>query len=118
MNTIGSFKVGDKVHFGRSHGEQTLGEVVKVNRVKLKVRQLDARGTYRSYPVGTIWTVPVNLCTLVGGQAAAPAPVMSPEVQERLRKQQEANFNFLRGRTNRTEAEIKREILGLWKSVV
>ena len=59
--TNSDIKVGDKVYFGRNHGEQTLGEVVKVNRVKVKVRQLESRGTQRDYAVGTVWTVPVSL---------------------------------------------------------
>lgn len=63
MNTTSDFKVGDKVVFGRSHGEQTEGTVVKVNRTKLKVRQDESR---RSYPVGSIWGVPPNMCRKVG----------------------------------------------------
>ncbi len=82
MTTASDFKVGDKVLFGRSHGEQTLGEVVKVNRVKVKVKQLESRGTYRSYSVGTIWTVPVSLLTRANGSAPvveAPKPRRSEE---------------------------------------
>lgn len=66
MNTTSDFKVGDKVIFGRSHGEQTEGTVVKVNPTKLKVRQDESRGSMRSYPVGSIWGVPPNLCRKVG----------------------------------------------------
>jgi hypothetical protein len=66
------FSKGDKVLFGRSHGEQTLGEVVKVNRVKVKVKQLESRGTYRSYPVGTIWTVPATLLSKTDSSAVMP----------------------------------------------
>lgn len=66
MNTTSDFKVGDKVIFGRSHGEQTEGTVVKVNRTKLKVRQDESRGSMRSYPVGSIWGVPPSLCRKVG----------------------------------------------------
>lgn len=54
-------KVGQRVYFGRVYGEKTLGEVVKINRVKVKVRQLESRGTFRSHKVGTIWTVPPSL---------------------------------------------------------
>lgn len=75
MSTISDFKVGMKVVFGRGNGEQTLGEVVKVNRAKLKIKQLESRGTMRSYPVGTIWTVPPSLCRPADGSAStAPAP--------------------------------------------
>jgi hypothetical protein len=49
----------------RTNGEQTLGEVVKVNRVKVKVKQLESRGVYKTHPVGTIWTVPVSLLSKV-----------------------------------------------------
>jgi len=55
--------VGQKVYFGRPNGQKTLGEVVKVNRAKLKIKQLESRGHYRNYSVGTIWTVPPSLCT-------------------------------------------------------
>lgn len=55
--------VGAQVMFGRSRGEQTLGQIVKVNRTRAKVKQLESRGTYQSYPVGTIWTVPFSLLT-------------------------------------------------------
>lgn len=67
-------RVGQRVYFGRSHGEKTLGEVVKVNPAKVKVKQLEARGTMRDYPVGTVWTVPATLCTPAeGGVPVAPA---------------------------------------------
>ena len=100
MNTITDFKRGDKVYFGRSFGEQTLGEVVKVNRVKLKVKQLDARGMHRSYPIGTVWTVPVNLCQKVDAQnnlAGASVPVRAlPAVP------------------TRTQAELGKAILSIY----
>jgi ribosomal protein L24 len=74
MPTTSDFSVGDKVMFGRGRGEKTLGEVVKVNRKSLRVRQLEARGTHRSYPVGSVWTVGPTYCTKVNGSASAPAP--------------------------------------------
>jgi hypothetical protein len=106
MNDIlGSFKVGDKVYFGRNFGEKTLGEVIKVNRVKLKIRQLDARGTYRSYPVGTVWVVPCNLCSkadatapAVSALAALPALPVEPK-------------------SRRSPADIMRQIQGLYSSL-
>jgi hypothetical protein len=55
--------VGQRVYFGRPNGEKTLGEVVKVNRTKLKVRQLESRGQYRNHPEGAIWNVPLSFCT-------------------------------------------------------
>lgn len=56
-------KVGMKVYFGRKSGEMTLGEITKVNPAKCKVKQLEGRGTMKSYPIGTIWGVPANLLT-------------------------------------------------------
>ena len=57
-----SFKIGDKVIFGRKHGETTLGTVMKINPKRLKIRQDESRGTMRNYRVGTVWTVPPSLC--------------------------------------------------------
>jgi len=80
MLTTSDFTTGDKVYFGRGNGEKTLGEVVKVNRAKLKVKQLEARGTMRSYRIGTIWTVPPTLCSKVAGSGtvSTPAKVSRP----------------------------------------
>jgi len=58
------FSVGDRVYFGRPNGEQTLGEVVKVNLKSLKVKQVEVRGTFRTRAVGTLWKVPPSLCRL------------------------------------------------------
>lgn len=54
-------KTGMIVSFGRAHGERTIGKVVKVNREKVKVQQLEGRGVLRTYPVGTLWSVPARL---------------------------------------------------------
>ena len=53
--------VGQTVYFGRPNGEKTKGKVVKVNRTKVKVEQLEQRGTYKAHPVGSVWTVPFKL---------------------------------------------------------
>jgi len=79
---IDEISKGDRVLFGRANGEQTLGEVVKVNRVKVKVKQLDSRGTYRSYPVGTVWTVPVSLLKRADGQGSAVPEAPKPKRAE------------------------------------
>lgn len=71
------FKVGDKVLFGRGNGEQTLGEITKKNPTKAKVKQLEARGTQKSHPVGTIWTVPYNLLKHADGRTPV-APGIDP----------------------------------------
>jgi hypothetical protein len=54
-------KVGMKVVFGRGNGEQTLGEIVKVNPSKCKVKTLESRGNGRGSMVGAVWTVPYSL---------------------------------------------------------
>lgn len=74
---IMEFAVGDKVRFGRKGGMQTLGEVVKVNPKKLKVKTLEDRGNGRGSIVGALWTVPPSLCVKVDGDTT-PAPVPTP----------------------------------------
>lgn len=56
-----SFSVGDKVVFGRSNGEQTEGLVVKINRKRVKIRQIGSRGTKKNHKDGTVWNVPFSL---------------------------------------------------------
>jgi len=56
--------VGMKVMFGRPNGEKTLGEVVKTNPSKAKVKTLAARGS--TSPAGAVWTVPYSLMTPAG----------------------------------------------------
>ena len=58
-------EVGDRVLFGRGRGEKTLGEVVKVNAKSVKVKQLETRGTRKTYSVGSVWKVPHSLCERV-----------------------------------------------------
>jgi len=52
--------VGQEVYFGRFGQEQTRARVTKINRVKVKVEQLEPRRQGRR-PVGTIWSVPPEL---------------------------------------------------------
>lgn len=59
-------QVGMQVMFGRPNGEQTLGEIVKINPTKAKVKALASRGNGRGSDVGTIWTVPYSLMTPTG----------------------------------------------------
>lgn len=74
--------VGMKVVFGRGNGEQTLGEIIKVNPSKAKVKTLESRGNGRGSMVGAVWTVPYSLMKPADGQTApqadpadAPLPV-------------------------------------------
>ncbi len=61
-------RVGDIVFFGRPNGEQTKGEIVKVNRKTFKVRTLEERGNGRGSGTGTIWTVARSLCKPAAAQ--------------------------------------------------
>lgn len=71
--TLGGFAIDDKVLFGRGQGEKTRGTVVGIGRTKLKVRQDEARGTHRDYPIGSVWTVPPSLCTKLSAGSEAPS---------------------------------------------
>jgi len=62
-NNTQEFVVGEIVSFGRASGEQTLGEVVKVNRKSLKVKTSEGRGRGRGGSKGAIWRVPPSLCS-------------------------------------------------------
>lgn len=66
------YRVGDKVYFGRPNGEQTLGEVVKVNRKSLKIKSIEDRGWNRGKPAGTIWRVHPSLCRPASGETRQP----------------------------------------------
>jgi hypothetical protein len=80
-------KVGMQVLFGRIHGEKTLGEIVKVNPKKFKVKQLEGRGSFRDYPVGTIWTVPAALCSVVTAEGSVrPSVALPVQMPERGRR--------------------------------
>lgn len=70
-----TFKVGDKVYFGRPEGEQTLGEVVKVNQASVKIRQLEVRGVQRVRQAGALWKVhPSFVRHADPSKVPAPAP--------------------------------------------
>jgi hypothetical protein len=71
-------KVGMKVIFGRGNGEQTLGEVVKANPSKCKVKTLEERGNGRGSMVGTVWNVPYSLMKPADGVSLPDAPQDDP----------------------------------------
>jgi hypothetical protein len=70
--------VGMKVVFGRGNGEKTLGEVVKVNPSKAKVKTLENRGNGRGSMVGAVWTVPYSLMAPADGTALPVVPQNDP----------------------------------------
>ena len=68
------FVVGEIVSFGRISGEQTLGEVVKVNRKSLKVKTLEGRGRGRAGSKGAVWRVDPSLCSHHDGEHDGAEP--------------------------------------------
>lgn len=60
--------IGLRVLFGRSGGEKTLGEIIKYNPSKAKVRTLEVRGVNNVRPAGIIWTVPYALMLTEDGR--------------------------------------------------
>lgn len=95
MSTTSEFRAGEKVFYGRTRGEKTLGEVIKVNPSRIKVKQLEARGVH---PVGTIWNVAPSLCSKAGSDCGGRAVEAPPAPK-------------------RPEADIMREINGLYNSL-
>ena len=66
-------KIGSQVTFGRPNGEQTKGEVIKINRKSVKVRQTEVRyGNGQTRNVGAGWNVHPNCLQLDGGQKPQP----------------------------------------------
>lgn len=66
--------VGMKVVFGRGNGEHTLGEIVKVNPTKAKVKTLESRGNGRGSDVGSVWSVPYSLMRPADGTQVFQTP--------------------------------------------
>lgn len=72
---------GMTVLFGRTHGEKTLGKVVKVNPAKAKVETLENRGGGKGCAVGSTWLVPYSLMEPVDEKTAQSAAPKTPPVQ-------------------------------------
>jgi hypothetical protein len=83
------YKAGDKVYFGRGRGEKTLGEIVKVNPKRARVKTLEARGTNRDYSIGSVWNVPYSLLSpATAGKPSKRRPVKSTPAKRSLRASQ------------------------------
>jgi hypothetical protein len=78
MFTRQDFRVGMKVYFGRSRGEQTLGEITRINPTKAKVKTLEARGRFKDHKVGMIWAVPYGMMCPAGDQSTPSTSVVVP----------------------------------------
>jgi len=68
-------RVGMQVLFGRmgARAERSLGEIVKCNPAKAKVKLLEERGTRSPSKPGTIWVVPYALMQPVNADSTKPA---------------------------------------------
>lgn len=128
--------VGMRVYFGRANGEKTLGEIIRVNKKNFKIRQLEKRGTYRAYNIGSEWTVPPSLCTPVEDGRPAhitrePEPVViRPEIDEnklmnsisRIYAQLSPENLYCDGELSHTEAKrraaaLRRELKACFKAL-
>lgn len=86
-------RVGMKVYFGRGNGEKTLGEIVKLNPTKAKVKTLEERGRSDRHYIGQVWTVPYSLMGPASGEASAMQA--APVVREPLKFSPFSNENLL-----------------------
>ena len=78
--------IGGLVQFGRKNGEQTVGEIIKVNAKRCKVRTLSARGSNGRSPAGSVWTVPFSLLTPFTGEVPANPPMANDDPAQIIAK--------------------------------
>lgn len=76
-------RIGMKVYFGRHNGEKTLGEIVKLNPTKAKVKTLEDRGRSERHFIGQEWGVPYSL--MEPAEAGATATPTAPVRREPLK---------------------------------
>ena len=70
---LAGMTIGSSVIFGRPNGEQTRGEVVKINRKSVKVKQTEVRfGNGRTRSVGAVWNVHPSCLRLEEGSTPTP----------------------------------------------
>jgi len=87
--------VGDKVLFGSRRGEETLGEIVKLNPSRAKVRTLEDRGRVRHSATGAVWTVPYSLISRAPTDAK-PQEKVAPE-ERGIRDYSRQSSDFAKG---------------------
>jgi hypothetical protein len=97
--------IGMRVYFGRGKGQKTLGEIVKINPKKFKVKTLEHRGRSNRNKVGDVWNVPASLCTIVSGDAVPPTTTVI-DVTDMLRDALVNNKPDLSGTMNTTPPEM------------
>ena len=87
--------IGDKVIFGRGRGEKTLGEIVKLNPSKAKVKTLELRGVRRSGRVGEVWSVPYGIISKASAEAKPQEK--APKAARGLRDYSKSTTDFAKG---------------------
>ena len=65
MTSPTSFRIGDIVQFGRTHGEKTRGRVLRISPKSLQIETVEERGNGRGAAVGRKWRVHPSLVTAV-----------------------------------------------------
>lgn len=86
------FKLHQEVIFGRRHGEQTRGEIIKLNPKKALVKILEERGNGRGSEVGSTWQIPYTMMRPADG---SPVPVPAKPPQPALKYNQfDDNFHI------------------------
>lgn len=89
------FQVGDIVSFGVGRGEQTLGKIIKINRVRAKVKLLEARrSSKKHWPVGAIFSVGYGYMKLSDLDPHDKPEPKKPVLKSGHRKEQEILEDF------------------------
>jgi len=112
MSSTHTFRVGDTVLFGRTHGEKTLGKVVGINAKSVKVEQTEERG---SRPVGTVWRVASSLVYALEERPSSSAlatPPMPRKAKPSVRLGQRVAFTTKDGTDAGTVVGIYRIVGG------
>jgi len=84
--------IGMKVYFGRTHGQKTLGEIVKLNPTKAKVKTLEQRGHGRASKPGVQWGVPYSMLTPASAASKVAGKVVIPVVPVGLTRLKYSQF--------------------------
>jgi hypothetical protein len=73
MTSPTSFRVGDIVQFGRTHGEKTRGRVLRISAKSLQIETIEERGNGRGAAVGRKWRVHPSLVQAVTHDSGNPS---------------------------------------------
>ncbi len=67
-------QIGQYVRFGRAQGAKTLGQIIKMNPTKAKIKIVGTRGSGRGSTIGSVWNVPYGMLCLapIAGARAVP----------------------------------------------